>query len=96
MIFVFRLIEKSISSIYKTVHQAHLQNLGSSTGSSVDAMYTETSSVRGSFIYLPTELFQMLVAAGPYLYRDTLLLQKVYILNFHIVNYSLSFKRSSS
>lgn len=40
-------------------------------------MDVETSSVHGSFINLPGELFQMLSCAGPYLYRDTLLLQKV-------------------
>ncbi|XP_062113290.1 THO complex subunit 2 isoform X2 [Humulus lupulus] len=74
---LFRLIERSISSVYKTVHQAHLQNIGSSSGASLDAMDTVTSSVRGSFIDLPKEFFQMLVSAGPYLYRDTLLLQKV-------------------
>ncbi|PON53679.1 THO complex [Trema orientale] len=74
---LFRLIEKSISSIYKTVHQAHLQNIGSSSGVSIDTMDTETSLARGSFIDLPKEFFQMLVSAGPYLYRDTLLLQKV-------------------
>lgn len=72
----FRLIEKSISSVYNTIHQAHLQNFGSS-GASVDAMNTETSSAHRSLIDLPKELFQMLASAGPYLYRDTLLLQKV-------------------
>ncbi|KAF4368476.1 hypothetical protein F8388_018600 [Cannabis sativa] len=74
---LFRLIERSISSVYKTVHQAHLQSIGSSSGASLDAVDTVTSSVRGSFIDLPKEFFQMLVSAGPYLYRDTILLQKV-------------------
>lgn len=90
MIIVFRLIEKSLSSIYKTVHQAHVQNFGSSSGASVDAMDTETSSVHGSFIELPKEFFQMLVSAGPYLYRNTLLLQKVYIFIFYVVSCTLS------
>ncbi|KAM3705521.1 hypothetical protein ACB094_03G087500 [Castanea mollissima] len=74
---LFRLIEKSISSAYDIVHQAHFQSFGSSSGASIDAMDVANSSVRGSFVDLPSELFQMLSCAGPYLYRDTLLLQKV-------------------
>ncbi|KAF3432078.1 hypothetical protein FNV43_RR26817 [Rhamnella rubrinervis] len=74
---LFRLIEKSIKSAYDTVHQGHHQSFGSSSGASIDAMDVETSPVHGSFIDLPKELFQMLACAGPYLYRDTLLLQKV-------------------
>lgn len=73
-----RLIEKSIKSAYDTVHQGHHQSFGSSLGASIDVMDVETSPVHGSFIDLPKELFQMLACAGPYLYRDTLLLQKVH------------------
>ena len=43
-------------------------------------MDVANSSVRGSFVDLPSELFQMLSCVGPYLYRDTLLLQKVYFI----------------
>ncbi|KAM5566947.1 THO complex subunit 2 [Rosa sericea] len=74
---LFRLIEKSISSAYDMVRQARLNNLGSSSGTSVGVMTTENSSASGSFIELKKELFQMLAIVGPYLYRDTLLLQKV-------------------
>ena len=45
-------------------------------------MDVANSSVRGSFVDLPSELFQMLSCVGPYLYRDTLLLQKVYFIFF--------------
>lgn len=79
-IFVSRLIEKTISSAYDTVRRAHLLSFGSSSGTSVDVINTENSSRHGSFVGLPKELFQMLACAGPYLYRDTLLLQKVQIL----------------
>lgn len=89
IVLLFRLIEKSISSIYNTIHQAHLQK-SSSSGASVDAMDTETSSANGSFIDLPKELFQMLSSAGPYLYRDTLLLQKVQSLVSYILHCVLS------
>lgn len=68
-----RFIEKSISSVYDIIHQMHLQNPGS-PGSDE----TSTSVGHKSFIDLPKELFQMLGTIGPYLYRNTLLLQKVY------------------
>lgn len=45
-------------------------------------MDVANSSVRGSFVDLPSELFQMLSCVGPYLYRDTLLLQKVFFFFF--------------
>ncbi|CAL0313802.1 unnamed protein product [Lupinus luteus] len=71
------LIEKSISSAYDIICQTHRQNSGSPTGGGTDAMDEDNSSGDGSFIDLPKELFQMLACAGPYLYRDTMLLQKV-------------------
>ncbi|XP_061374596.1 THO complex subunit 2 isoform X1 [Gastrolobium bilobum] len=74
---LLRLIEKSISSAYDVIRQAHIQKSGSSTGGSTDAMDTDNSSGQGSFIDLPKELFQMLTCTGPYLYRDTILLQKI-------------------
>jgi len=72
-----RLIEKSISPAYDVVRQTHLQNPGSSSGGT-DAMDVDNSSGCNSFIDLPKQLFQMLSCTGPYLYRDTVLLQKVY------------------
>ncbi|KAL2615081.1 hypothetical protein AAZV13_08G044700 [Glycine max] len=74
---LFRLIKKSISSAYDVIRQTHLQNPGSSTGGSTDVMDVDNSSGYSSFIDLPKELFQMLACTGPYLYRDTVLLQKV-------------------
>lgn len=40
-------------------------------------MDVDNTSGYNSFIDLPKELFQMLSCTGPYLYRDTVLLQKV-------------------
>jgi THO complex subunit 2 len=85
MMNLSRLIEKSISSAYDIVHQAHFQSFGSSSGAIIDAMDAANSSVRRSFVDLPSELFQMLACAGPYLYRDTLLLQKVFFFSFLIL-----------
>ena len=42
-----------------------------------DADKTGTSAVSVSSFDLPKEFFQMLTACGPYLHRDTQLLQKV-------------------
>lgn len=74
---LLRLIEESISSAYSIVRQNPYQSLGVSSGTSIDTIDTANLPVGGSFIDLPRELFQMLAAAGPYLYRDTILLQKV-------------------
>ncbi|KAG7016699.1 THO complex subunit 2 [Cucurbita argyrosperma subsp. argyrosperma] len=74
---LFRLIEESISSAYYIVRQNPYQSLGASSGTSIDTVGTTSLPVGGTFIDLPRELFQMLAAAGPYLYRDTILLQKV-------------------
>ncbi|KAF9623440.1 hypothetical protein IFM89_003024 [Coptis chinensis] len=63
---LFRVIDKSISSAYDIVRHSP---------ESLEA--TDASPMRKTFIDLPRELFQMLSSAGPYLYRDTLLLQKV-------------------
>ncbi|XP_038684183.1 THO complex subunit 2 isoform X4 [Tripterygium wilfordii] len=74
---LFRLIEKSISPAYDMVRQTHLRSLGSLYGAPIDAMDTTNSPEHVPSINLPRELFQMLATAGPYLCRDTLLLQKV-------------------
>ncbi|XP_061946656.1 THO complex subunit 2-like isoform X6 [Populus nigra] len=74
---LFRLIEKTISSAYNIIRQPHVQNCGSPAVAVIDAMDVTSSSGHVSLIDLPKEFFQMLVTVGPYLYRDTLLLQKV-------------------
>ncbi|XP_020090049.1 THO complex subunit 2 isoform X2 [Ananas comosus] len=74
---LFRVIEKSLSSAYAIVCQTHNETAGSSN-SITDAMEATTaSSPTNSSINLPREFFQMLIAVGPYLHRDTELLQKV-------------------
>ncbi|KAL2518582.1 THO complex subunit 2 [Abeliophyllum distichum] len=73
---LFRLIEKSISSACEILRPMQFSNIGVLPGSSTDLMETANSSCSRSFINLPKELFEMLASAGPYLYRDTLLLQK--------------------
>ncbi|KAK6146705.1 hypothetical protein DH2020_020574 [Rehmannia glutinosa] len=71
---IFRLIEKAIFSAHKLVCGTQISTAGVFSGSGAD-LETGTSSLK-SFIDLPKELFEMLASAGPYLYRDTLLLQK--------------------
>lgn len=70
---MYRLIEKTISLSYQLVRQPQVQ---AKEGGS-DFMETESNSSNRSFIDLPKELFEMLTSVGPYLHRDTLLLQKV-------------------
>ncbi|KAL6577483.1 THO complex subunit 2 [Orobanche minor] len=71
---IFRLIEKAILPAYKLVHETQISTAGISSDPGAD-LETGSSSLK-SFIDLPKELFEMLTSAGPYLYRDTLLLQK--------------------
>lgn len=85
LIFVSRLINNSISSAYKLVHQVQLQHAVLHSRASADFGETATPNVHRNFIDLPKELFEMLSSAGPYLYRDTLLLQKVLIWWFHVL-----------
>ncbi|KAM0000916.1 putative THO complex, subunitTHOC2, THO complex subunit 2 domain-containing protein [Helianthus debilis subsp. tardiflorus] len=68
---LFRLIDKTISPAYELVRQRQLQSTDS------DSMETDINFTKKSFINLPKELFEMLTSVGPYLHRDTLLLQKV-------------------
>ncbi|KAL8105802.1 THO complex subunit 2 isoform X3 [Apium graveolens] len=74
---LFRLINNSISSAYKLVHQVQHQHAGLQPRADADFGETTAPNVHRNFIDLPKELFEMLSSAGPYLYRDTLLLQKV-------------------
>lgn len=73
---LFRLIEKSISSVYDIVREIKLQNCGFSMNAH-EAVEAADSSTTRLPILLPKELFEMLSCAGPYMYRNTLLLQKV-------------------
>ncbi|KAJ6379603.1 hypothetical protein OIU76_016277 [Salix suchowensis] len=66
-----------ISSAYKIIRHPHVQNCGSQAVAGIAIMDVTSSSGHVSLIDLPKEVFQMLVTVGPYLYRDTLLLQKV-------------------
>lgn len=72
-----RLIEKTISSAYDIIRHTHIQSIGSISAVGIDAMDTTDTPVNRSFVDLPKELFQMLATVGAYLYRDTVLLQKV-------------------
>lgn len=73
--YVFRLIEKSITHAYSIARQIRFQNSSSSgTEKSTHVANTTASRTR---LDLPKEVFQMLLTVGPYLYRNTQLLQKV-------------------
>ncbi|KAG0493290.1 hypothetical protein HPP92_004284 [Vanilla planifolia] len=75
---LFRAIERSISSVYDTVCQTHLQNIRSCSATVLDITESTPSlPIQTTSIELSKDLFQMLVAVGPYLHRDTILLQKV-------------------
>ncbi|KAG9443939.1 hypothetical protein H6P81_015279 [Aristolochia fimbriata] len=73
---LLRVIEKAISSAYAVICQMHLQGTGLSSGFS-NIIDPKISATMGSSLELPKDLFQMLGAVGPYLHRDTVLLQKV-------------------
>jgi len=69
---LFRMIEKTMSSAYHI--GCHLYYYLPPRN---DADQTGTSALSLSSFDLPKEFFQMLTACGPYLHRDTQLLQKV-------------------
>ncbi|XP_047330287.1 THO complex subunit 2 isoform X2 [Impatiens glandulifera] len=73
---MFRLIQKSLSPAYELVRKTSGSNTSLPLGSDCDLMETN-SLVQNPFIDVPKELFEMLASVGPYLYRNTLLLQKV-------------------
>lgn len=75
---LFRVIDKSISSAYEILRRSPIQKTGFASGfGSEGSEATDASLIRKPFIDLPKELFQMLSSVGPYLYRNTVLLQKV-------------------
>lgn len=55
-------------------------------------MDTADLTVHRSFIDLPKELFEMLATLGPYLYRDTVLLQKVHFFASDLLHVHLHIK----
>ncbi|XP_042385261.1 THO complex subunit 2-like isoform X1 [Zingiber officinale] len=78
---LFRLIKKTMSRAYDLISQTSFRSLGSLSypcSDSLDA--TVVASKLNIYDDLPQEFFQMIAAVGPYLYRDTILLQKVCIL----------------
>lgn len=77
---MIRLIERSISPGYDLICKTQL--LGLPTGGSTNTTDVTDSSGSRPFIDLPTQLFEMLACVGPYLYRDTSLLQKVWPFHF--------------
>lgn len=72
-----RVIERTISSAYAAVCSKNLQTVGSSLASSATVMESTVETSARTSVDIPRELFQMLSVAGPYLHRDTVLLQKV-------------------
>ncbi|CAA7023649.1 unnamed protein product [Microthlaspi erraticum] len=71
---LFRLIEKSIAHAYRIARQMRFQN-SSSAGTEKSTHVASTTSSRS--LDVPKEVFQMLLTVGPYLYRNTQLLQKI-------------------
>uniref|UniRef100_A0A0D9YJ66 THO complex subunit 2 n=1 Tax=Oryza glumipatula TaxID=40148 RepID=A0A0D9YJ66_9ORYZ len=70
---LFRLIERSISSVYDIIFQTHYKM----PRNPVYMMDTSPSSSQSFSVDPPKEFFQMLSACGPYLHRNTQLFQKV-------------------
>lgn len=72
-----------MSTAFDVVSQMSFRSIGGLTYPGPDAMdATVVSSKQTVYVDLPREFFQMITAVGPYLYRDTVLLQKVSLLNF--------------
>ncbi|XP_072998778.1 THO complex subunit 2 [Typha latifolia] len=74
---LFRVIEKTMSPAYAIVSQMYPENSAAFLDSDHDGVELMSVSSAKSSINLPREFFQMLATAGPYLYRDPELLQKV-------------------
>lgn len=75
-----------MSSAYGIVSKSH-QEAPSKSGNSDDVMEVDSPAPSGSSIDLPREFFQMLSIIGPYLHRDTVLLQKVKLRAFWFDEY---------
>ncbi|CAM9002540.1 unnamed protein product [Rhodiola kirilowii] len=74
---LFRLIDSFISPSYELIRREHLQNCGVLLSASFDGAQPIEMSTQRATIDLSVDFFQMLACAGPYLHRDTILLQKV-------------------
>ncbi|CAM8983263.1 unnamed protein product [Rhodiola kirilowii] len=74
---LFRLIDNFISPSYELIRREHLQNCGVLLSASFDGAQPIEMSTQRATIDLSVDFFQMLACAGPYLHRDTILLQKV-------------------
>ncbi|XP_010531606.1 PREDICTED: THO complex subunit 2-like [Tarenaya hassleriana] len=74
---LFKLIEKSISPAYDIVRQTRFQSSISSNGENTVTVDAASSTSNRGSVDFPKEVFQMLSIVGPYLYRDTILLQKI-------------------
>lgn len=78
---LFRAIEKAIASSYMLVRPSYLANVGAITVAQAALNIGETTPKHtvqsAAFVELSKEFFQMLACAGPYLYRNALLMQKI-------------------
>ncbi|CAH2033971.1 unnamed protein product [Thlaspi arvense] len=72
---LFRLIEKSITHAYRIARQTRFKN--SSSAGAEKITHAANTTANRTCLDLPKEVFQMLVTVGPYLYRNTQLLQKI-------------------
>lgn len=77
-IIVLRLIETTMSTVYDKICQVNFRSVGSFTNIGSDTIDAAVVSFeQNTYVDLPRDFFQMIAAIGPYLYRDTILLQKV-------------------
>ncbi|XP_078167250.1 THO2 isoform X2 [Carex rostrata] len=74
---LFRVIEKTMSSAYGIVSKSYQEAPPGKSGNFDNVMEVESPATSSTSIKLPREFFQMLTVVGPYLHRDTALLQKV-------------------
>ncbi|CAH8349699.1 unnamed protein product [Eruca vesicaria subsp. sativa] len=72
---LFRLIEKSITHVYRIARQTRFQS--SSSAGTEKITHAATTANKTFLDIFPKRVFQMLVTVGPYLYRNTQLLQKI-------------------
>ncbi|KAK8947300.1 hypothetical protein KSP39_PZI006604 [Platanthera zijinensis] len=73
---LFRAIKRSISPAYEIICQMRLGDIGNIVNTCSDIAESAITSILTP-VNISKDLFQMLAAAGPYLHRDTILLQKV-------------------
>jgi THO complex subunit 2 len=70
-----------MSNAYGIISKSY-QDAPDKYGNSDDVMEVDSPATSCSSVNLPRELFQMLSIVGPYLHRDTVLLQKVKLCAF--------------